>query len=75
MPDMMYRCCKCGDVYMKADDAVECEQSHQDEVELVSRKRKGLSHACHARYPHTVLVRMTDGRVVLYKFKEVIDFQ
>lgn len=72
MPDMMYRCCKCGEVYPNESDAIKCEKIHQDAVSLVERKRRGLSHSSRAKYPHSVLVRLTDGSVAIYKFKEAL---
>ena len=70
---MAYQCEKCGTTYKNKNEAIECENSHGEPVEIVktSCKFEDMRYG----YPGRIIVKMSNGRFVEYFYTKELNDQ
>lgn len=63
----LYQCEICGTQFKFSTDAKACEKYHQRAVEILDMRFTSRNHMQSSPYPHTISVKMEDGKVITFR--------
>ena len=61
----LYQCEICGTKYKEKYKCQECEKSHVKAAQIIEEKY--MPKNCNGEYPVYIIVKMTDGKNIMYK--------
>ena len=67
MPELIYRCKHCKEVYDTEEKAIKCEDSHEVLIVIAVEDYEYESNSIYSKVPKIILCRLSDGSYANYK--------